>query len=90
MQTTTYRAVLKGNHLEWRGEAPAIARERAVPVDVTILRDERLSASPAPDAGEKMAAALERLAASQAVVSIEDPGAWQRQVRSDRPLPERD
>ena len=91
MQTTTYRAILKGGRLEWRGEAPPeIDTERAVPVDVTILRDERFSASRAANAGERMAAALEKLAASQAVDSIEDPVAWQREVRRDRPLPGRD
>ncbi|HKH43827.1 MAG TPA: hypothetical protein VKM72_04100 [Thermoanaerobaculia bacterium] len=91
MQTTTYRAVLKGNRLEWRGEAPPeIDRDRAVPVDVTIVRDERFSSSRAAHAGERMAAALENLAASQAVASIEDPVAWQREVRRDRPLPGRD
>ncbi len=87
----TYRAILKGDRLEWRGEAPpGIARERPVAVDVTILRDERFSASCAPNAGERMAAALENLAASQAVASIEDPVAWQQDVRRDRLLPGRD
>ncbi len=91
MQTATYRAVLKGDRLEWRGESPPeIARERAVPVDVTVLRDERFSASRAADTGEKMAAALEKLAASGAVAGIEDPVAWQREVRRDRRLPGRD
>ncbi len=90
MRTTTYRAVLKGDRLEWRGEPPpGIAGERPVAVDVTILRDERFSTSCAPNAGERMAAALEKLAASQAVTSIEDPVAWQRDVRRDRPLPGR-
>jgi hypothetical protein len=91
MRTTTYRATLRGDRLEWQGEAPPeVARERAVPVDVTILRDKRLSASRAAKTGERMAAALEKLADSQAVASIEDPGAWQREVRRDRPLPGRD
>lgn len=91
MQTTTYRATLKGNRLEWRGEAPPeIDTDHAVPVDVTILRDERFSALRTPHAGERMAAALEKLAASRAVASIEDPVAWQREVRGDRPLPDRD
>ena len=45
MQTTTYRAVLKGNHLEWPEEPPPeVAGERPVFVHVTILHDER----PAP------------------------------------------
>ncbi len=91
MQNTTYRAVLKGDRLEWLGEVPPeIDRDRAVPVDVSILCDERFSASHAAHAGERMAAALEKLAASQSASSIEDPVAWQREARRDRLLPDRD
>ena len=87
----TYRAVLKGSRLEWRGESPPeISAGRDVPVEVTVLRDDRFSSSRAPDAGERMAAALEKLATSAAVAGIEDPVAWQREVRQDRPLPGRD
>ena len=87
----TYRAVLKGSHLEWRGEAPPeISEERAVSVEVTVLPDKRFSSSRAPDAGERMADALEKLAASRAVADIEDPVEWQREIRRDRPLPGRD
>lgn len=87
-QIATYRAVLKGDRLEWQGEAPPETEgDRELPVDVTILRDESFSAA---QAGERMAAALEKLAASQAVASIEDPVEWQREVRRDRPLPGRD
>jgi hypothetical protein len=87
-QIATYRAVLRGDRLEWRGEVPPeIATDRALPVDVTILSDEPFNAA---HAGERMAAALEKLAASQAVAGIEDPMAWQREVRRDRPLPGRD
>lgn len=88
---TTYRAVLKGNRFEWRGEIPPeIAAQRAVPVEVTVLRDEGFGSSRAPGAGERMAAALEKLAASNAVADIEDPVEWQREIRRDRPLPGRD
>jgi hypothetical protein len=88
---TTYRAVLKGNRLEWGAERPPeIAAERAVPVEITVLRDERFSSVRAPDAGERMAAALEKLAGSNAVADIKDPVEWQREARRDRPLPGRD
>ncbi len=89
----TYRAVLKGSHLEWRGESPPeISGERAVPVEVTVLPNRRLDPSRSPDAGERMAAALENLAASRsnAVADIKDPVEWQRNLRRDRPLPGRD
>ncbi len=88
---TTYRAILKGNRLEWPEEPPPEAAEmNAVPVQVTILRDERFSSSRKPNAGERMAAALEKLAASRALADIEDPVEWQRETRRDRPLPGRD
>ena len=87
-QTATYRAILRGDRLEWHGEAPPeLAGDCALPVDVTLLSAEPMRAA---HAGERMAAALEKLAASQAVTSIEDPAAWQREVRRDRPLPGRD
>ncbi|HEV7669085.1 MAG TPA: hypothetical protein VGS22_11205 [Thermoanaerobaculia bacterium] len=91
MHTVTYRAVLKGNRLEWQGETPSeIAAERSILVDVTILGEERFSASREAHAGERMAAALESLAASRAVIDIEDPVGWQREGRRDRSLPDRD
>ncbi len=91
MHMPTYRAVLKGDRLEWRGKIPPeVAEEMAVPVDVTILREEKLSASRTEQTGARMAAALENLAASSAAAAIEDPVVWQREVRRDRPLPGRD
>ncbi len=87
----TYKAVLKGSRLEWRGSAPPeVSTEQGVPVEVTVLRGERLSASRASDAGKRMASALQKLAASGAVADIEDPVAWQREMRQDRRLPGRD
>jgi hypothetical protein len=38
----------------------------------------RLSSERTPDAGRRMAAALEKLAASGAVTSIEDPVEWRK------------
>jgi len=42
------------------------------------------------DRGLEMAEILERLAAHQPFADIEDPVAWQREVRQDRPLPDRE
>lgn len=90
MSKPTYRAVLRGNRLEWRGEIPPeVGKDREIDVAVAILRD----GPPArkADSGARMAAALEKLAASSTgVTAIEDPVAWQREVRGDRPLPGRD
>lgn len=83
----TYKAILRGDHLEWQGDRPepsAIGPE--VEVHVTLLR------SPAPpeseaERGRKMREALERIAARGTLAAlIPDPVAWQREIRKDRPL----
>ena len=81
----SYRAILKGDRLEWTDVAPdRLATEQ--PVEVTILNDP----------GEidlrrkRMAEALENLAAMDAFSEISDPVEWQREIRKDRPLPGRD
>lgn len=84
----TYQATLHDNHIEWSGEAPqSLPPNQAVRVHVTIL--EKLPACDR-NQGERMAAALEQLAASHSLEHIPDPAAWQRQTREDRPLPGRD
>ena len=42
------------------------------------------------DMQQRMAEALEKLAASDAFSEISDPVEWQREIRKDRPLPGRD
>lgn len=45
----TYKATLRGNHIEWRGEIPNAANGDAdVDVFVTILSDERVLKSKRP------------------------------------------
>jgi len=86
----TYKAVLKGNRLEWSGGAPVLPSPReAISVHVTILNDQNAS-SKETDQGKRMVAALEKLAAMQALTEITDPVAWQREIRRDRALPDRD
>lgn len=84
----TYKAILRGNHLEWVGETPEQAEERPVDVHVTILGEK--SALSYNARGAEMAQALEHLASSNAASGIADPVSWQREVRQDRPLPGRD
>ncbi|HEV2177773.1 MAG TPA: hypothetical protein VGW33_11320 [Terriglobia bacterium] len=80
----TYKAVLRGNSLEWSEEVPErLAQDRPVEVRVTILE-------PSAGQGQRMAEALERLARLNALSSIADPVAWERQQREDRELPGRD
>jgi len=40
--------------------------------------------------GRRMADALRKLAAIDAFAEIEDPAAWEREIRRDRPLPGRE
>ena len=84
----TYKALLKGDRLEWIGSIPKEAAKASTLVSVTILREETR-----PDterAGPKMARALEELALSDPPTQIKDPVEWQREIRRDRELPGRD
>jgi len=86
----TYRAVLRGNWLEWLGAAPEqVKDENEITVEVTILGDARAE-SLERERGLKMAEALEALAKVNALADITDPVAWQREIREDRPLPGRE
>jgi hypothetical protein len=86
----TYQAVLRDNRLEWTEKVPEhIKMGRAIPVHVTILDQAPIPLSVA-DRGRRMAEILERLAAINAFASITDPLAWEREIREDRPLPDRD
>ncbi len=88
MMLRTYKAILKGDRLEWSGDAPVLpGPEHTVHVHVTLLDE------PAPSEhsrGRRMAEALEQLAAIDAVRTIEDPEGWEREIRQDRGLPGRD
>lgn len=83
--SSTYRAILKGNRLEWIDSGP-VDRDVEQPVEVTILDEPDEMAS----RRKRMAEALEKLAASDAFSEIADPVEWQREIRKDRPLPGRD
>ena len=83
----SYRAILKGDRLEWTDSEPTDLNPEQ-PVEVTILEEPEH-----PDTttqGERMAKALERLAAADALSHIQDPVEWQREMRKDRPLPGRE
>jgi hypothetical protein len=88
---TTYKAILRGNSLEWRSDVGArIAADRAIAVYVTVL-DESVTAPPeVENQGQRMAAALEQLARLRAGAAILDPAAWERERRQDRSLPGRE
>lgn len=86
----TYKATLRGNHLEWSGDAPEYPeKEQPVKVYVTILL-EAASSSSSMAQGKRMAAVLEKLVSINALSGISDPAEWQRDQRQDRALPDRD
>lgn len=86
----TYKAILHGDRLEWSDTPPdEVTQDRPVAVHVTILEQSQ-STTERTLAGQQMAAILERLATGDAFNEIADPAAWQRAIRADRALPDRD
>jgi hypothetical protein len=83
----TYRAILKGDRLEWTDSEPTDLNPEQ-PVQVTIL--DVPDHTDTTTQGQRMAQALERLAAANAFSEIQDPVEWQREIRKDRPLPGRE
>lgn len=82
---TTYEAVLRGNVIEWRGDAPrSLASGQAMNVHVTVLDEP----SAEPSRGERMAAALGAIAQSRALEGV-DAARWEREERAERDLPRR-
>jgi hypothetical protein len=74
----TYQGILRDNRIEWSGDSPKrLSPDHAVRVHITILEDVGTSA---PEQGRRMAAALERLAASGAPSSIPDLLDWEREM----------
>jgi hypothetical protein len=86
----TYRAILHGNRLEWRDEEPErLPPDRDVEVFVTIVGNSETSAA-MRRRGAAMAAALERLAKTGGSESFGDAAEWERDTRTERPLPGRE
>jgi len=84
----TYKATLHGDRLEWSDASPEeLAQNRPVAVYVTILEEPPVERA---QTGQHMAAILEQLANIDAFTDIADPAAWERAIRSDRVLADRD
>jgi hypothetical protein len=81
----TFKAWLKGNHLEWIDDLPTLG-EQQIPVHVTLLENESVIDKQAR--GRRMAEILEKLAESRALTDL-DPVIWQQETRQDRSLPGR-
>lgn len=79
----TYKAILRGDRIEWIDPPPE--RKEPTPVSITLQEDAIRA-----EGGGAMAEALRAIAQGGGLSSILDPRAWQREVREDRPMPERD
>ncbi|MBI5712608.1 MAG: hypothetical protein HZC38_04185 [Chloroflexi bacterium] len=82
----TYRAILDGNQLKWI-DAPPPQTTKSMEVRVIMLKETTQAAL--RERGRKMALALESLAKINPISDINDPLQWQRDIRQDRPLPNR-
>ena len=83
----TYHATLKNGLLEWGpGGAPPVPEGESVPVEVVVKKPKR---SPA-ESRERLLQIFENLKHMDTFSEITDPVAWQREIREDRPLPDRE
>ena len=81
-----YKAILHGDRIEWLDGAPDADGPLQVYVSVPEVKGTDDS-----ETGEKSVFELfQELADMGAFSEIEDPVAWQREIRKDRPLPFRD
>jgi hypothetical protein len=82
----TYKAILHGDHVEWLEKPP----EKPHPVEVQITFLEEVASESILERGRAMAEALATLASRGTFAAIADPVAWQREMRRDRSLPDRE
>ena len=74
-----YQAVLKGNLIEWQGQVPTL--NEPMRIQVTFVEDSM--DAPAPQQKLAMLDALDSLAAGGTFTKIDDPVAWQREIRKN-------
>ena len=86
----TYKAKLKGDHIEWAESPPPALNGGTTDVLVTVLVSQEAGTADKAELRRCRVAALERIAARGGIKSIPDPVAWQREMREDRPLPGRE
>ena len=84
--TRIYEAILQGDQFDW-GEVrpPEVESNQRVKVTIVVHEPDSLYSH-----GPAMAETFNRLAAMDAFSYIDDPVAWQREIRQDRPLPGRE
>ena len=82
----TYKAILHDDQVEWLEKPPE--KSGAVQVHITVL--EEPTPQPIRERGRVMAEALAALAQRGSFASITDTVAWQRELRAERALPDRE
>lgn len=82
----TYKAILRDNQIEWL-ECPP---ETAGALQVYITFPEEQDSEFSSNRGKLMAEVLAELARRDTFAAIPDPVAWQRELRAERALPDRD
>ncbi len=81
-----YKAILHGDKVEWLDGAPDA--DGPMPVEITI--EAGSSSEPTDEESEPVSELFQELADMGAFADIEDPVAWQQEIRKDRPWPFRD
>jgi hypothetical protein len=85
----TFNAILKNNSIQWVDETPEIELNSSIKVHITLLEDVANNQNQSNSNGQKMAEALKKLSVNNTFSEI-DPQKWQREIRQDRSLPNRD
>ena len=81
-----YKAILHGDRVEWLDGAP----DAEGPIEVEITVESDPLGDQTKEGIEPVSHIFQALADMGAFAEIEDPVAWQREIRKDRPLPFRD
>jgi hypothetical protein len=84
---STYKAVLKNKQVQWLDEIPAQLNRLTVSVYVTVIEELPVKKPELPC--QKMVDILQKIA-DNGGPGIDNPIAWQREIRQDRPLPGRE
>ncbi len=78
----TYNALLNNDCLQWLDQIPRQWRQRPIKVQVTMLDD---LPKPEISANNKAVEILQKIA-DNGGPGIDDPVAWEREMRQDNPL----
>lgn len=81
-----YKAILHGDRVQWLNGAP----EEKGPLLVEVTVTKELDPEEDDELSKPVSQHLQALADMGTFADIEDPVAWQREIRKDRPLPGRD